>query len=129
MAGKCLLDTNIVIALFGNETGVVEKLAGVDEVFIPSIVIGELYYGAHKSGRVEENLARIRNFAAYNHILSCDSETAAVYGEVKNLLREKGQPIPENDVWIGALAIQYSLPLISRDDHFREVTNLEWITW
>ena len=59
MSGKYLLDTNIVIALFANEAAVKENLANVEEVFIPSVVIGELFYGAHKSARTKDNLARI----------------------------------------------------------------------
>ena len=59
MSGKCLLDTNIIIALFANETAVKENLAKVEEVFIPSVVIGELFYGAHKSARAKENIAAL----------------------------------------------------------------------
>lgn len=59
MSGRCLLDTNIVIALFANETAVKENLANTEEVFIPSVVIGELFYGAHKSARAKENIAAL----------------------------------------------------------------------
>ncbi|WP_080807854.1 PIN domain-containing protein [Halomicronema hongdechloris] len=59
MSGRFLLDTNIVIALLADEAIVKDNLAQVSEVFIPSIVIGELCYGARKSGRVEANLARV----------------------------------------------------------------------
>ncbi len=129
MNGKYLLDTNIVIALFASETAVIDQLKNVDEVFIPSIVIGELYYGAHKSARVNENIARIDEFAATNVILSCDLETARRYGQVKDGLRKKGRPIPENDIWIAALARQHGLTLISRDSHFSEVDGLTFGTW
>lgn len=80
MHGKCLLDTNIVIALFAGDLAVIDLLKDTEEVFIPSIVIGELYYGAHKSSRVKGNLARIDDFAASNVILGCDVETARWYG-------------------------------------------------
>jgi predicted nucleic acid-binding protein len=52
--GSYLLDTHSVIALFANETGVQQRLAEASEVFIPSMVVGELYYGAYKSARVEK---------------------------------------------------------------------------
>ena len=61
-----------------------------------SVVLGELYYGARKSTRVESNLQTVDQFAAANRVLVCDSTTAQQYGEIKNLLREKGRPIPEN---------------------------------
>ena len=76
MSGKCLLDTNIVIALFADETGVKENLVKTDEVFVSSIVIGELYYGARKSTRSKENVSRIDKFAESNIVLACDTETA-----------------------------------------------------
>lgn len=80
MHGKFLLDTNIVIALFASDNAVITALQDSDEIFIPSIVIGELYYGAYKSYRVAENLIRITEFADSNTILNCDPETARHYG-------------------------------------------------
>ncbi len=52
MGGRYLLDTNVVIAIFANEPGLNDQLAGASEVFVMSIVLGELYYGAEKSARV-----------------------------------------------------------------------------
>jgi len=124
-----LLDTNIVIALFANDAAVVGRLQEAEEVFVPSIVVGELYYGARKSGRIMENVARIDEFAANSAVLSCDVETARRYGEVKDGLRQKGRPIPENDVWITALALQHDLTLVSRDAHLSEVENLKLEAW
>ena len=72
MPGKILLDTNIVIALFAGEASVQQQLSTASEVFIPSIVLGELYYGAHKSARAEKNIARIDEFAAYNTASLCN---------------------------------------------------------
>jgi len=129
MSGKCLLDTNIVIALFANEGAVKDNLAMTEEVFVPSIVIGELYYGAYKSTRAKENLARIDDFAASGPVIGCDTGTARFYGEVKNALRIKGRPIPENDIWIAAIAMQHGLTLVTRDAHFKEIENLEVISW
>jgi tRNA(fMet)-specific endonuclease VapC len=56
-------------------------------------------------------------------------ETARQYGEVKNRLRLKGRPLPENDVWIAALALQHDLILVTRDAHFQEVENLQPVAW
>jgi tRNA(fMet)-specific endonuclease VapC len=119
MSGRYLLDTNIIIALFADEASVRTKLAQADEVFIPSIAIGELYYGARKSGRTQDNLARVDELVANSAVLGCDAETARRYGEVKNGLRIKGRPLPENDIWIAALALQYNLTLVTRDAHFQ----------
>jgi tRNA(fMet)-specific endonuclease VapC len=129
MNGKYLLDTNIVIALFAQEALVQQRLANVTETFIPSIVIGELYYGAYKSARVSANVSRIDQFVANNTVLECNTVTAKEYGQIKNGLRAKGRPIPENDIWIAALATQYRLTLVTRDGHFGEVDRLVIETW
>lgn len=127
--GRFLLDTNIIIALFQNEPSTQQHLTETAQVFVPSIVLGELYYGAYRSGRVTENVARINEFAASNTIFGCDLETAQHYGQIKNGLRVKGRPIPENDIWIAAIAQQYQLNLVSRDQHFREIDGLVVESW
>jgi len=130
MSGKVLLDTNIVIAIFAEETPVLERLAAAEEVFVPAVALGELYYGARKSGRAETNLARIDEFAVAAAILGCDTLTAQQYGRIKNDLRAKGRPIPENDIWIGAVAIQHDLAVATRDhDHFSQVLGLSVEVW
>jgi len=129
MSGRFLLDTNIVIALFAQEPPVREHLERAEEVFVPSVVLGELYFGAHKSTRVEENLARVDEFAASSAVLVCDTETARWYGAIKSGLREMGRPIPENDIWIAAIAQQHGLILVTRDAHFSEVERLKIGAW
>ncbi len=129
MIGRFLLDTNIVIALFAQDPAVQQKLAQVSEVFVPSIVLGELYYGAHKSARAEENIAHIHAFAVNIAVLGCDAETAQQYGHIKNGLRAKGRPIPENDIWVAAIACQHGLTLVSRDAHFQEIDDLSVDAW
>lgn len=129
VSGRFLLDTNIVIALFADEAIVKDNLAQASEIFIPSIVIGELYYGARKSGRVEANVARVGEIVDGSTILVCDAETARQDGEVKNKLRLKGRPLPENDIWIAALALQHELVLVTRDAHFQEVESLKTKAW
>lgn len=129
MSGRYLLDTNIIIALFASEASVMQSLAQADEVFIPSIALGELYYGARKSRRFQENLGRIEALIVNSTIVECGANTARQYGDVKNRLRLKGRPLPENDVWIAALALQYRLTLVTRDVHFQEVENLQTVVW
>jgi tRNA(fMet)-specific endonuclease VapC len=104
-------------------------MADAREVFVPCIAIGELYFGAYKSLKIKENLDRIDEFALNNTVLSCDTETARRYGSIKSYLKEKGQPIPENDMWIAAIAQQYTLTLVSKDTHFDLVENLKVELW
>jgi tRNA(fMet)-specific endonuclease VapC len=129
MSGRYLLDTNIIIALFKSEASIINNLVQANEVFVPSIAIGELHYGARKSGRSQKNLDRIDEFVANNTVIECDANTARQYGDVKNRLRIKGRLLPENDVWIAALALQYSLTLVTRDAHFQQVDSLQTVSW
>ena len=89
-SGRLLLDTNIVIALLEGDEAVISNLDEAVEVFIPAIVIGELFFGAAKSGRPTENTAKVERFAAGRSILSCDLQVAREYGR----LRQRLQPEP-----------------------------------
>lgn len=130
MAGsKFLLDTNAIIALQREDEALKKLLTAATDVFVPVVAVGELYYGAYKSGRVEENRQNVAAFIAGRVVLRVDADTADVYGQAKQGLRAKGRPIPENDIWIAALAIQYDLTLITDDAHFAEVDNLNWQRW
>jgi tRNA(fMet)-specific endonuclease VapC len=129
VSGRFLLDTNIVIALFRGDVTVQKNLARAERVFIPSIVLGELYYDAHKSGQSEKNLAQIEEFAGSITVLPCDAGTALEYGLIKDRLRRKGQPVPENDLWIAAVARQHNIVLVTRDPHFAGIEGLEREEW
>lgn len=118
-----------MIALFAGESAVLDEFNDADEVFLSSVVLGELYYGARKSARVAENVARVDAFAANNVVIACDVDTSRQYGIVKDSLRAKGKMIPENDIWIAAMALQHGLPLATRDAHFNEVDGLSVANW
>lgn len=129
MSGSYLLDTNIVIAFFSGEPAVIAQFDQADEILLPSIVLGELVFGARKSSRAVENLARIEDLSRQVVVLNCDGDTARQYGTIKNTLRLKGHPIPDNDIWIAAMARQYQLTLVTRDAHFAEVDDLSSRIW
>ncbi len=119
MSGKkYLLDTNIIIGLFAGDQNILLNIEKSKEIFVPSIVLGELFYGAELSAKKTENLARLEKFAKACNVLSIDLGTAKSYGTIKSKLKTKGQPIPENDVWIAAIAHQHKLCLATRDAHF-----------
>ncbi len=129
MNGKYLLDTNIVIAIFAGDRAVLDPLGQSNDIFLPTIVLGELYYGARKSTHIDANISRIDELAASSALLGCDIDTSRHYGAIKNDLRAKGRPIPENDIWIAAVAQQHGLTLVSRDKHFNEVDGLSLQVW
>jgi len=129
MNGRYLPDTNIVIALFADEPILTDKIAKAGYISVPAVVVGELFYGANKSGRPEKNSERIDTFASNNVILNCDMETARWYGRIKNSLRKKGRPVPENDILIAAIAFQHDLTLVSSDEHFEKVEDFKLEKW
>ena len=129
MNGKHLLDTNIIIALFKNDENVRNQMAVSFEVFVPAIAIGELYYGAQHSAHIEKNMSQVRAFAKNTTVLACEIATVEYYGQIKNKLKTKGHPLPENDVWIVAIAKQHSLTVATRDQHFKEIDALLLEEW
>lgn len=124
-----LLDTNSVSAALSNNSLVIARIAQASTIAFPAIVVGELFFGAYHSARVEENLTLFESIAQHNTILDCDVATARVYGAIKARLREKGRPIPDNDIWIAALAIQHDLILLTRDAHFDAVEQAHVEHW
>jgi len=129
MNGKYLLDTNIVIAMLSGEPSVVGRAGATDEFFISSTIAGEMFYGAFNSANVDENMQCIESFLTEAVLLPCDGRTARLYGQIKSLLRRRGRPIPDNDIWIAASAIQHSLTLVTRGIHFNEVDGLRSVRW
>lgn len=98
-------------------------------IFLPAIALGELYYGARKSGRPAANLEVIARLAMGTAVLACGPETARRSGELKAQLRAGGTPIPENDIWIAAVAREHDLTLVTRDSHVGVVAGLATVPW
>ena len=127
--GKYLLDTNIAIALFAGDMVVQEKVRNAEYIVAVPPVIGELCFGAQKSNRITENLRKIDILVQQSIVFPCDLETAQWYGIIKDQLRRKGHPIPDNDIWIAAIALQRDLILVTRDAHFDAVESLRTERW
>ncbi len=95
-----LLDTNIISALFKGEAVIASKIDKAANVYIPIIVIGELYFGAALSKDGIKYISDIEELKMAYPVLVIDNDTCVHYGSIKSLLRKKGKPIPENDIWI-----------------------------
>lgn len=124
-----LLDTNIVIALLERDMSLRWRIGHDFLCYLPVPVLGELFGGAQTSARPAQNLANFRRVATEIPVVACDWETAEFYGSIDGSLRKKGKPIPQNDVWIAALALQHNMDLITRDKHFNLVQGLNVETW
>jgi len=126
---RIVLDTNAVITLIIGEENLQEIIRRYESLLMPVIVLGELIYGAEKSAKRELNLERIRVFRSACDVLSVNETTAGVFGTLRNELRSKGKPIPDNDLWIAALALEHDAPILTRDRHFEVVDRLRTATW
>lgn len=129
MAGDILLDTSVIVAHFRRDTAVAQKMKDADVLRLPLIALGELYYGAKRASDTTKAMARLHDFVSVTMVLDADSRTAEYYGEIKSELAEKGTPIPDNDIWVAAIARQHALPLAQRDSHFRQISGLELLDW
>ena len=124
-----ILDTNALSALADGSTTFATAAADVDVLSLPVVVLGEFLYGIARSRhrvRYEAWLARLLEVCP---LLVVDHVTAARYATIRAALRERGRPIPSNDAWIAALALQHGLPVLSRDTHFDEVPGVRRVAW
>ncbi len=124
-----ILDTNAVSALLSGDADLAHVLEPSERHHLPVIVIGEYRYGLDRSRHRETLSAFLETLIRESLVLRVDVATTAHYASVRNELREKRHPIPENDVWIAALARQHNQPIVSRDEHFDEIAGTERLAW
>ena len=121
-----LLDTSAYSALQRGHQTILDVLRRSETVAVPAVVLGEMYSGFRAGNRLAENTAQLAQFLSKPsvRVLNVTQETALRYAEVDVYLRKKGRPIPRNDVWIAAVALEHGLQLLTLDDHFREIPML-----
>ena len=124
-----IVDTNALSAFFDGEKALVSLLASVDGVYLPVIVLGEYRYGFRGSRLRKQLEPQLMSFAKSCTVLAVLESTTQSYASIRQGLKKQGTPIPENDVWIAALALEYSLPVLSNDLHFDSVKQIERIGW
>ena len=122
-----ILDTNALSAWAEGHGSLHEPLRGASRLVLPAIVLGEYYFGIRQSryrSRYEEWLARN---VPFTEIATITSATADLYADIRIELKQAGNPIPQNDVWIAALARQHGLAVLSNDAHFDAVQEVRRI--
>jgi tRNA(fMet)-specific endonuclease VapC len=129
MGGEILLDTNIAILFAAADKQVTALFREANSVFLPVIVVAEMFFGAMKSQRVHENIRSVEQLLATVDVVPCDTTTARHYGTIKSRLRAAGRMIPENDLWIAAIALQRGMTLATRDHHFDGIEGVETCRW
>jgi tRNA(fMet)-specific endonuclease VapC len=124
-----ILDTNALSAFVDGQPGVGEALRGVARVALPVVVLGEFRYGIAESRHRAAYEGWLAAHLVHFDILAVTEETTLTYAGLRVALRRSGRPIPANDAWIAALALQHRLPVLSRDQHFDAVPGLERKGW
>ncbi len=122
-----ILDTNGLSAFFDGERSAVSRLAEAEAVYLPVIVIGEYRFGLRASRYRRERESQLLRFARSCTVLAVLESTTSAYAVIKHTLKRAGTPIPENDIWISALAVEYGLPVLSDDEHFDAVSQVQRI--
>ena len=102
---------------------------GRREILMSAVVVGELLYGFRQGTRLEQNLAELRSFLdrPYVSFVPVGPVTADRYSRIMTSLRARGQPIPTNDVWIAAHAMETGADLVSADSHFGHIDQVVWV--
>jgi len=129
MAGRFLLDTNIVIAHFEGDEAVTERLEAVGQALIPAPVVAELLYGAQKSRRIGYNADRVFDLVRVSVFVPCGLAACEQYARIKLAVARMGRPIPVNDLWIAACCAAAEATLVTRDGHFDGVPGLQIEAW
>jgi tRNA(fMet)-specific endonuclease VapC len=126
---RVLLDTNAYTALFRGDAGVAARVRAAEQVLVSAVVVGELLFGFRNGSRYESNRQDLDSFLAnpYVSLLPVTIVTADRFGRIAAALKRKGRPLPTNDIWIAAHAMESGAELLSFDHHFAEVDGLAWV--
>ena len=124
-----IIDTNALSAFVDGDSGVGDILRAQRRPAIPVIVLGEFRYGIaasrHRLAYEDWLHANLQLF----DLLPVTLDTTVPYASLRATLKKSGRPIPANDAWIAALALQHRLPILSRDEHFDALPDVLRIGW
>ena len=124
-----ILDTNALSDFLAKNPQVRLLVEAAPLLTVPVIVLGEYQFGlrsSFKRVRLEFDLSELLRDT---QVLDIDVQTVPNYADIRHELKSRGRPIPENDLWIAALARQHGLPVLTRDAHFDAVQGLKRLAW
>ena len=126
MEVRVALDTNRLTDLFRGDQVLSKWLESCDEVWIPLIVLAEIKAGFYGATQQQSNQVLLRKLLSKTTVgvLLPGRETAEQYARLFVQLKRAGTPVPDNDLWIAALALEHDLTLITRDRHFHHIPQL-----
>ena len=123
---RVLLDSSAYSQLMRGREQVSRIVRGAEEALLSAVVLGELLYGFRHGSRYERNARAMRTFLdnPYVSFVPVGATTSDRYSRIAASLRAKGRPIPTNDVWIAAHAMETGADLVSADRHFEHVDGI-----
>jgi tRNA(fMet)-specific endonuclease VapC len=123
---KRLLDTSAYAAIKRSYGPVVDVLRSSEEIVFSIVVVGELLFGFQAGTRYVRNVVELDEFLAspYVSLQLVTRTTADRFGRIAAQLKKQGTPIPTNDIWIGAHAMETGAELVTLDRHFHHVAGL-----
>lgn len=123
---RIIIDTNFYVAFKRNDAEAVSLLRRADYIGVNTVILGELLAGFRCGNKERDNRAELDRFldSARVNLLVVDDETSEFYAQVFSELRQKGRPIPSNDLWLAASALQHGLALATLDDHFTHISSI-----
>lgn len=126
---KILLDTTAYSALMRGHDEVADRVRRAERVVFSTVVAGELLLGFRLGTRLKRNMADLEAFLKnpYVSLVSVTLTTADRFARIAATLRSKGRPIPTNDIWIAAHAMETGADLLSFDAHFGAIDGLAWV--
>lgn len=123
-----VIDTNVLIECFQNNQSISEAISQYDRILICPAVLGEFKAGidvnTRRGKKVKALLDEFLDDPAVA-IVPCTDETADYYARIFRTLKDNGTPLPTNDMWIAAAALEHGATVLSSDDHFSHVPMLK----
>ena len=129
---KYILDTDICIYWLKGNEHIEHKIlsGGIDNIFVSFITVSELYYGAYKSERVDENLTMMRKLTDRINVVESDDAISETFGKLKASLENDGLIIDDADMFIAACALVHRLTMVTNNTkHFKRIKGLKFDNW
>jgi predicted nucleic acid-binding protein len=124
-----ILDTNALSAWADGQPEIKPVLISATKLVVPAVVLGEFDFGIRQSRHYRRYTGWLERSLRHVEIAAVDEETAKLYGQIRLELKKAGTPIPLNDAWIAAAALQFQFPVLSRDAHFDAVASITRVPW
>ena len=123
---RCLLDTSAYVAAMRGHAAIQDALRYADEIVVSPVMLGELGAGFLKGSSRKKNIVTLERFLDSPRVrtVAIDDATAEMYAVIYDTLRRAGTPVPTNDLWLAASAMQHGLKVLTTDGHFGQIVQI-----